>query len=94
MKIYYDEESDSAYIELSKKKPSGVVEVSDYINVDTTSKGEIIGIEFLNASEKISIESLYNYEIEVASMLEKPVLRKSTLNRTGKKLKAGTKVLA
>ncbi len=38
MKIYYDKESDAAYIQLSKKKPDGVVEVSDYINLDTNKK--------------------------------------------------------
>ena len=83
MKIYYDKEADAAYIELSKKKPDGVIELSDYINVDTSKDGEIIGIEFLNASKKISIDSLYNYEIEIASLLSKPIKH---IKRTNKVL--------
>jgi uncharacterized protein YuzE len=50
MKIYYDNKADAAYIELSKKKPDGVVEISDYINLDTTKDGEITGIELFDAS--------------------------------------------
>ena len=51
MKIYYDNTVDVAYIELSKKKPDGVVEISDYVNLDTTKEGEITGIELPNASK-------------------------------------------
>lgn len=72
MKIYYDKEADAAYIQLSKKKPDGVIEISEYINVDTSKEGDIIGIELLDASKKISINSLYNYEIDVPSKADKP----------------------
>lgn len=68
MKIYYDEKVDAAYIELSKKKPDGVVEISDYINIDTTKDGEITGIELLDASKKIPIKTLFNYEIDSKSL--------------------------
>lgn len=68
MKIYYDEKVDAAYIELSKKKPDGVTEISDFINLDTTKNGEIVGIELLNASKKIPIKTLFNYEIDSKSL--------------------------
>jgi uncharacterized protein YuzE len=64
MKIYYDNEVDVAYIELSKKQPDGVVEISEYINLDTTKNGEITGIEVTNASKKIPIETSFNHEID------------------------------
>jgi uncharacterized protein YuzE len=64
MKIYYDNEVDTAYIELSKKQPDGVVEISEYLNLDTTKEGEITGIEVINASKKIPIETLFNLEID------------------------------
>lgn len=64
MKIYYDNEVDTAYIELSKKQPDGVVEISEYLTLDTTKKGEIVGIEVINASKKIPIETLFNHEID------------------------------
>jgi len=78
MKIYYDNEADAAYIELSKKKADGVLEISDYINLDTTKEGEIIGIEILNASKKISLESLFNHEIDselLETLYEKTVYK-------------------
>lgn len=68
MKIYYDEKVDAAYIELSKKKPDGVTEISDYINIDTTSDGEIVGIELTDASKKIQIKTLFNFEIDSKSL--------------------------
>jgi uncharacterized protein YuzE len=58
MKIFYDKEVDAAYIRLSDQKPSGVVEVSEGINVDMTDKGQIVGIEILDASKKFPLESL------------------------------------
>ncbi len=68
LKVYYDEKVDAAYIELSRKKPDGVIEISDYINLDTTKNGEITGIELLNASRKIPIKTLFNYEIDSKSL--------------------------
>ena len=64
MKIYYDSEVDTAYIEMSKNLPDGVVEISEYLNIDTDKNGEIVGIELLNASKKIQIETLFNHEID------------------------------
>ncbi len=71
MKIYYDEKVDAAYIELSKKKPDGVTEISDYINIDTTNDGEIVGIELIDASKKIQIKTLFNFEIDSKSLNKK-----------------------
>ena len=73
MKIYYDKDIDAAYIQLSKKKPDGVTEISDFVNLDSTKDGEIVGIELLDASRKISIDSLFNYEIDVSLTKNKPL---------------------
>jgi len=76
MKIYYDEKVDAAYIKLSKKKPDGVVEISDYVNLDTTIDGEITGIELLEASKKIPIKTLFHYEVDSKSLnkeIKRPV---------------------
>ena len=40
MKIYYDEETDAAYINLSEEKPSGVIEISEGVNLDMTEDGK------------------------------------------------------
>ncbi len=85
MKIYYDKEVDTAYIQLSKKKPDGVIEISDFINVDTTEEGEIVGIEMLDASSKISVNTLFNFEIDYNSarrrLPDKPLKKQNKLKK-------------
>ncbi len=64
MKIQYDKEVDTAYIKLSNLRPTGVVEIIEGFNIDTTDEGKIVGIEILNASKKFPIENLFKYEID------------------------------
>jgi len=70
MKITYDKEVDAVYLKLLEKKPDGVIEVAEGINIDVTSDGKIVGIELLDAMKKISVESLLTYEIELESLGE------------------------
>jgi uncharacterized protein YuzE len=70
MKITYDKEVDAVYIRLSVGQPEGVIEVADGINIDVSSDGKIVGIELLNATEKVSLESLLSYEISAESLRE------------------------
>ena len=62
MKIYYDNEVDAAYIELSTDHPHGVVEIEEGINLDVTEDHHIVGIEILDASKKLPLETLYKLE--------------------------------
>ena len=62
MKIYYDQKVDAAYLQMSEETPSGVVEISEGVNLDLTEDGKIAGIEILNASEKFPLQSLFTYE--------------------------------
>jgi uncharacterized protein YuzE len=71
MKIYYDKEIDAAYIRLSDENPSGVIEISEGINVDTTDAGEIVGIEILDASKKFPLKSLFTCEFDSELLLAK-----------------------
>lgn len=64
MKIQYDKEVDTAYIKLSNLRPTGVVEIIEGFNIDTTDEGKIVGIEILSASKKFPIENLFKYEID------------------------------
>jgi len=64
MKIYYDQDVDAAYIRLSEEQPTGVVEVSEGVNLDTTEDGKIVGIEILDAARKFPIQSLFTCEYE------------------------------
>lgn len=62
MKVKYDQEADAVYIELSDKKPEGVIEIKEGVNLDVTSDGVIVGIELLDANKKLSLKSFLSYE--------------------------------
>ena len=70
MKISYDKEFDAIYLKILDLKPEGVIEVAEGINIDVTVDGKIVGIEFLEATKKITIDSLLTYEIEAESISE------------------------
>jgi len=70
MKVNYDREVDVLYIQLSKKKPAGVIELSDGINLDTTKDNKIVGIEILDASSRLDLKTILTYSID----LDKEVL--------------------
>ena len=65
MKIYYDDQVDALYIEFSKAKPDGVVEISEGVNLDITEKGNIIGIEILDSSKKIDLNTILSYQLNL-----------------------------
>ncbi len=64
MKVSYDPDVDAVYLELLKSEPEGVIEVAEGIHIDVTSDGKIVGIELLDASKKVSLDSLLTYEID------------------------------
>ncbi len=64
MKITYDRRADAAYIKLSDLEPAGVVEVKEGINIDVTDDDQIVGIEIIDASKHLPLETLYIYEVE------------------------------
>lgn len=74
MRVHYDNEVDALYIKLGNQKPEGVIEISEGVNLDTTSGNKIVGIEILNASKKMNIKTILSYELELDSKL----IRKST----------------
>ena len=64
MKVYYDEQIDALYLQFSKGKPDGVVEISEGVNLDVTEKGKIIGIEILNSSKKVDLNTILSYQLD------------------------------
>ncbi len=64
MKVYYDGEIDALYLKLGDETPEGVVEISEGVNLDTTSEDKIVGIEILNASKKIDLKTILSYTLE------------------------------
>ena len=69
MKVSYDNEADAVYIKLGNTKPDGVVEISEGVNLDTTSEDKIVGIEILNASKKMNLKTILSYELELDKKL-------------------------
>ena len=73
MRVHYDPEVDALHIKFGNQKPDGVIEISEGVNLDTTSDDKIVGIEILNASKRMSIKTILSYELE----LDKKLIRKS-----------------
>jgi uncharacterized protein YuzE len=61
VKVHYDDEVDALYLELGDESPGGVVEITEGVNLDTTSRGRIVGIEILDASKKIDLKTILVY---------------------------------
>ena len=72
MKVHYDKEVDALYRSLGDQKPDGVIEITEGINIDTTTDGKLTGIEILKASKKINIDTILSYTLE----LDKNILKK------------------
>jgi uncharacterized protein YuzE len=69
MRVYYDNKVDALYLKLGEETPEGVVEVSEGVNLDTTSDDRIVGIEILDASKRINLQTLLSYTIELDKTL-------------------------
>ena len=52
MKINYDKIADAIYLTVSKGKINKSIRMNDRLVVDVSNKGNIIGIEFLDASAR------------------------------------------
>jgi len=76
LKVHYDEEVDVLYLKLGDQKPDGVIEIAEGINIDTTTDGKLTGIEILKASQKINIDTILSYTLE----LDQGILRKKSPN--------------
>ena len=67
MRIEYDKDSDCAYIYLDYPIKEGeakkTIEINDNIIVDLNDKGQLMGIEVLDASKVLSKKALINAEV-------------------------------
>ncbi len=86
MKIYYDREADALYIKLSNKKPEGVVEIEEGVNLDTTEEGKIVGIEILDASQKIDLQTILHYSLALSKEDLSSVVSNKSLQETNNSL--------
>lgn len=64
MKIEYDSDADAIYIQLKDKKADDNIDLEEGLTVDLDENRNIIGIEILDASKKLSKEELSKITIE------------------------------
>ena len=71
MNIRYDQSSDAVYIRLKESKYSESDEISNNIILDFDKKGNVIGIEILDASNYLDINELSSVKFEVNKKISK-----------------------
>ncbi len=64
MKIEYDKEVDALYIRLRDVKPVDTMDIEEGVTVDLDAGRHIVGIEILDATDRLGLESLLNVSIE------------------------------
>jgi uncharacterized protein YuzE len=67
MEISYDKDADAVYIEFRKGDFSKNKKIDDFTIIDLDKKDNILGIELLDVSKRIPIESLS--EVSVKNLL-------------------------
>ncbi len=64
MRITYDPEADALYVELRDVAPEDSIDVEDGVTADVDGEGHIVGLEILDASERLGAEALASVVIE------------------------------
>lgn len=64
MKIEYDKEVDALYIRIQEKTVDHTREIEEGVNIDFDGEGRVIGLEIIGATEKYSLEDIFNLATE------------------------------
>ncbi len=64
MKIEYSKDIDALYIKLREAKIEDSIDIEEGVTIDLDEKGHIVGIEILDATEKLQLSDLVNITIE------------------------------
>jgi len=56
---------DALYLNLSNEEPDGVIEITEGVNIDTTDDGRLTGIEILKASNKMNLDTILSYTLDL-----------------------------
>lgn len=67
MKLQYDRETDSLYIDLNARPSVDSREVQDGVVLDFDAKGQIVGIDIQHASEILDLATLETDSLPVSS---------------------------
>jgi len=58
MKLHYDQETDSLYIDLNARPSVDSREIQDGLVIDLDAQGRIVGIDIQHASELLDLSTL------------------------------------
>jgi uncharacterized protein YuzE len=64
MKIEYSKDVDALYVKFREVKIADSMDIEEGVTVDLDENGHIVGIEILDASEKLELSELVNISIE------------------------------
>ncbi len=64
MRITYDPEADALYIQLRSGNPEDSLDLEDGVTADLDADGHVIGLEILDARERLGSDSLTNIALE------------------------------
>lgn len=65
MKIEYDEEADALYFQFLSCSAARTIDINEDIAVDLNGQGKIVGIEILNASKIINLNSFKTINLQM-----------------------------
>jgi uncharacterized protein YuzE len=83
MKITYDPKADALYIALRDVPAVDGVDIEEGVSVDLDDQGHMIGIEILDASERLTADELtsVSYENLLLASAETPAAKASATSR-------------
>ena len=64
MKIEYSKSIDALYIKLREARITDSIDIEEGVTADLDENGHIVGLEILDASEKLNVSDLVNISIE------------------------------
>jgi uncharacterized protein YuzE len=70
MKLHYYPETDSLYIELKSGPGTATREIVEGLVIDFDSKGEVVGLDIDNASQKLDLSKVETISLPPATAVE------------------------
>jgi uncharacterized protein YuzE len=70
MKLHYDPETDSLYIELKSEPEAETREIVDGLVVDFDAKGDVVGLDIDHASRKLDLSKIETIALPAATAAE------------------------
>jgi uncharacterized protein YuzE len=65
MKLHYDPDTDSLYVELRPEPGAAVREVADGLNMDIDAAGNVVGFDIDHASQRLDLSTLETIALPV-----------------------------